>query len=102
MGGRNISYGVNFSGTFDGDQIVYDIDKTEDYVRDDFIMAFLEIQGWGGLIYRFEATNPHEQYRCRIRTRYSGGTIATGSLSEIEDSCSHAGEKYAIKIRGTF
>ena len=50
MGGRNISYGVNFSGTFDGDQIVYDIDKTEDYVMDDFIMAFLEIQGWGGLI----------------------------------------------------
>ena len=102
MGSRNISYGVNFSGTFDGDQLVYDIDKIEDYYMEDFIMAFLEIQGWGGLIYRFEATNPHEQYRCRVRTRYSGGTIATGSLSEIEDSCSHAGEKYAIKIRGTF
>ena len=102
MGGRNISYGINFSGTLDGDQIVYDIDKTEDYVMDDFIMGFLEIQGWGGLIYRFEATNPHEQYRCRIRTRYTAGTIATGNLNEIEDSCSHAGEKYAIKIRGTF
>ena len=65
-------------------------------------MAFLEIQGWGGLIYRFEATNPPEQYRCRIRTRYVGGTIATGRLNETEDSCSHTGEKYAIKIRGTF
>ncbi|MDA1372668.1 MAG: hypothetical protein O2971_18185 [Proteobacteria bacterium] len=40
--------------------------------------------------------------RCRIRERYTGGTIATGVLSEIEDSCSHSGEKYAIKIRGTF
>ncbi len=69
---------------------------------DDFVIAFLEIQGWGGLIYRFEAYNFHEQDRCRIRSRYVGGTIATGALNEIEDSCSHPGEKYAIKIRGTF
>ena len=102
LSSQNISYGLNFSGTFDGNQLVYDIDKVEDYYMDDFIMAFLEIQGWGGLIYRFEATNPHEQYRCRIRTRYVGGTIATGRLNETEDSCSHTGEKYAIKIRGTF
>ena len=61
-----------------------------------------KIQGWGGLTYRFETYSPHEQERCRIRSRYVGGTIATGVLDEIEDSCSHAGEKYAIKIRGTF
>ncbi|MDP6417065.1 MAG: hypothetical protein QGG54_18815, partial [Gammaproteobacteria bacterium] len=67
-----------------------------------FIMAFLEIQGWGDLTFRFEATNFHESYRCRIRERYVGGTIATGVLNETEDSCCHAGEKYAIKIRGTF
>ncbi|MDG2140080.1 MAG: TonB-dependent receptor plug domain-containing protein [Gammaproteobacteria bacterium] len=102
MSGRNINYGLNISGSFDGDQMIYDIDKIEDYYRDDFIIAFLEVQGWGGLIYRFEATNIHEQYRCRIRSRYVNGTIASGRLDEIEDSCSHAGEKYAIKIRGTF
>jgi hypothetical protein len=102
MSGRNINYGINISGSFDGDQMIYDIDKIEDYYRDDFIIAFLEVQGWGGLIYRFEATNIHEQYRCRIRSRYVDGTIASGRLDEIEDSCSHAGEKYALKIRGTF
>ena len=102
LGSRNISYGLSFRGSLDGDQIVYDIDKVEDYYYDDFIMGFLEIQGWGGLIYLFQVTNPHESYRCRIRTRYAYGTIATGSLSEIEDSCSHSGEKYAIKVRGTF
>ena len=102
MSGRNINYGIDVSGNFDGDQMIYDIDKIEDFYMDDFIMAFLEIQGWGGLIYRFEATNVHEQYRCRIRSRYVDGTIANGKLNEIEDSCSHAGEKYAIKIRGTF
>ena len=69
---------------------------------DDFIMAFIELQGWGGLTYRFEATNFHEQERCRVRSRYIGGTIATGSFNEIENSCSQAGEKYAIKVRGTF
>ena len=102
MSDRNINYGANVSGSFNGDQMIFDIDKIEDYYRDDFIVAFLEIQGWGGLIYRFEATNIHEQYRCRVRSRYVDGTIASGRLDEIEDSCSHAGEKYAIKIRGTF
>lgn len=99
---RSINYGINYNDSFEGGRLAYDIDKIEDYDQDPFIMAFLEVQGWAGLTYRFEATNFHEQYRCRIRTRYENGTIATGNISEIEDSCSHAGEKYAIKIRGTF
>lgn len=102
MSARNINYGINVNGSFRGGRKVYDIDKIEDYNADDFIIAFVEVQGWGGLIYRFEATNFHESERCRIRERYLGGTIASGYLSEIENSCSHAGEKYAIKIRGTF
>ena len=102
MATRSINYGINVSGSFEGGQVLYDIDKIEDFDMDDFVIAFLEIQGWGGLIYRFEAYNFHEQDRCRIRSRYVGGTIATGALNEIEDSCSHPGEKYAIKIRGTF
>ena len=99
---RSINYGVNFNDSFEGGRIAWDIDKIEDYDMDPFILAFVELQGWGGLTYRFEATNFHEQYRCRVRSRYVGGTIATGSLDEVEDSCSHSGEKYAIKIRGTF
>jgi len=99
---RDINYGINVNGSFYGDTVVYDIDKIESYDGDDFIMAFLEIKGWGGLTYRFEATNVHEQERCRLRERYVDGTIATGVLHETEDSCSHSGEKYAIKIRGTF
>lgn len=99
---RSINYGLNYNDSFEGGRLAYDIDKIEDYDQDAFIMAFVEVQGWAGLTYRFEATNFHEQYRCRVRTRYENGTIATGNISEIEDSCSHAGEKYAIKIRGTF
>ena len=99
---RSINYGINVSGSFEGGQFLYDIDKIEDFDMDDFVIAFLEIQGWGGLTYRFEAYNFHEQERCRIRSRYIQGTIASGVLNEIENSCSHAGEKYAIKIRGTF
>tara|TARA_B100001142_G_scaffold153519_1_gene153982 strand:+ start:1780 stop:3948 length:2169 start_codon:yes stop_codon:yes gene_type:complete len=102
MASRNVNYGINVSGSFEGGSIVYDIDKIEKYDMDDFIMAFIELQGWGGLTYRFEATNFHEQERCRVRSRYIGGTIATGSFNEIENSCSQAGEKYAIKVRGTF
>lgn len=100
--GSNINYGLNFNDSFEGGRIAWDIDKVEDYDSDPFVMAFVELQGWWDLTYRFEATNFHESYRCRIRTRYENGTIATGTISEIEDSCSHAGEKYAIKIRGTF
>lgn len=102
MATRNINYGINVSGDIYGNTRVYDIDKIESYDGDDFILAFLEIQGWAGLTFRFEAYNVHEQYRCRRRERYVDGNIATGLLNEIENSCSHAGEKYAIKIRGTF
>lgn len=101
--GRNINYGFNFNDSLEnGGRFAYDIDKIEEYDSDPFIMAFIETQGFAGLTYRFEATNFHESYRCRLRTRYENGTIATGNISEIENSCSHAGEKYAIKIRGTF
>ncbi len=99
---RSINYGINYNESFEGGILAYDIDKIEDYDSDGFLLAFVEMQGWGGLTYRFEATNVHESYRCRIRTRFENGTIATGTISEIEDSCSHTGEKYAIKIRGTF
>lgn len=99
---RNLNYGITYRKEIPGDRKVYDIDKIEAYAQDAFVILFLEIQGWAGLTYRFEATNIHESERCRIRSRFVGGTIATGSLNEIEDSCSHNGEKYAIKIRGTF
>ena len=52
------------------------------------------------MIYRFEARDSGE--RCRIRTRYIAGTIATGTIGELEDSCSESGPTLAIKIRGTF
>lgn len=99
---RNMNYGFTYRNSLKDNNKVYDIDKIESYNSDAFVIMFLEIQGWGDLTYRFEATNIHESERCRVRSRYVGGTIATGTLNEIEDSCSHTGEKYAIKIRGTF
>jgi outer membrane receptor for ferrienterochelin and colicins len=99
---RDINYGLNYQGAFNGGNVVHDIDKIESYSSEDTVTLFIETQGWAGLTFRFEVTDPHERYRCRIRQRYTGGTIATGSLSEIEDSCSRAGEIYELKIRGTF
>ena len=52
------------------------------------------------MIYRLEVRDSRD--RCRVRTRYAGGTIATGYIEEIEDSCSDAGPVLALKIRGTF
>lgn len=102
MPARNINYGFTYRNNILDGSKVYDIDRIESYNSDAFSILFVEYQGLEGMTLRFEATNPHESERCRVRLRYNGGTIATGALSEIEDSCSHAGEKYAIKIRGTF
>jgi len=99
---RNINYGITYRKEIPGGTQRFDIDKIESFAQDAFVIMFLEVQGWAGLTYRFETTNIHESERCRIRSRYIGGTIASGTLNEIEDSCSHTGEKYAIKIRGTF
>ncbi len=98
----SLSYGFDYSHGFRGNRKAYDIDKIEDYNSGDFMIAFAEKVGFMGFTYRFEAFNVVEGERCRVRSRYLGGTIATGYLNEIEDSCSNTGIKYAIKIRGTF
>ncbi|MDX1490115.1 MAG: TonB-dependent receptor plug domain-containing protein [Pseudohongiellaceae bacterium] len=99
---RNMNYGFNFYHNFSGNNKLYDINKIEDYDAGDQLSLWFETIGFGGLTYRFETMNTLNTERCRIRSRYVGGTIATGSLDEIEDSCSVTGVKYAIKIRGTF
>jgi outer membrane receptor for ferrienterochelin and colicins len=98
----SLNYGFNYNHGFTGNRKAYDIDKIEDYNSGDFLIAFVEKVGFMGLTYRFETMNIMEGERCRDRYRYVGGTIATGFLNEIEDSCSNTGIKYAIKIRGTF
>ncbi len=102
MASAPVNYGLNFNYSLQDNRLAYDVDRIESYNSDPFAVAFFEYQGIENFIIRLEATNVHESERCRVRTRYAGGTIATGSISEIENSCSHAGEKYAIKLRGTF
>jgi hypothetical protein len=97
-----MNYGFSYNHGFSGNRKLYDIDKIEDYYSGDFLTTFVETVGFAGLTYRFEAMNLLEGERCRERYRYTGGTIATGSLAEIEDSCSNTGVKLALKIRGTF
>ena len=80
--------------------MVWDIDKTEHYSPALSWFAWAETQAWGGLVYRFEARDSNE--RCRLRTRYAGGTTVTGYVNEVEDSCSINGPTLAIKVRGTF
>ncbi|MEZ5492289.1 MAG: TonB-dependent receptor [Gammaproteobacteria bacterium] len=97
---RSMNWGFNYRREFYNEFMVYDIDKTERYPKFGSYFGWFEMQRWGGLIYRLEARDNRD--RCRIRTRYINGTIATGVIDEIEDSCSDAGPVYAIKIRGTF
>jgi outer membrane receptor protein involved in Fe transport len=97
---RSLNWGFNIRHNISGNNIVYDIDKTEEYDSDDFLRTWVEMIGWGGLTYRFETMDNGE--RCRLRSRYINGTIGTGLLNEMEKSCSTAGLKLALKIRGTF
>lgn len=97
---NNMNWGFNYRREFYNDFLVFDVDKIEEYPKVGSISSWAEIQAWGGLVYRFEVRD--QRHRCRIRTRYTNGTIATGVVDEIEDSCSDAGPVYAIKIRGTF
>ncbi len=97
---NNMNWGFNYRREFYNDFTVWDVDKIEIYPKVGSYSSWFEIQAWGGLVYRFEARDQRD--RCRIRTRYTNGTIATGVVDEIEDSCSDAGPVLAIKIRGTF
>ncbi|MED5312156.1 MAG: TonB-dependent receptor plug domain-containing protein [Pseudomonadota bacterium] len=97
---NNTNWGFSANKRFLNDFMAWDIDKTEHYSPDWTWFAWAETQAWGGLVYRFEARDSGE--RCRLRTRYAGGTTVTGYVNEVEDSCSINGPIYAIKIRGTF
>lgn len=97
---NNMNWGFNYRREFYNEFKVWDVDKIEEYPKVGFISGWLEVQAWGGLVYRFEGRDA--RHRCRIRTRYINGNIATGEIDEIEDSCSDAGPVWAIKVRGTF
>ncbi len=102
LSGMSLNYGFNYNHGFKDNRKAFDVDKWEDYNSGDFMTTFVETVGFMGLTYRFETMNLLKGERCRERYRYVGGTIATGNLNEIENSCSDTGIKYAIKIRGTF
>jgi hypothetical protein len=97
---NNMNWGFNYRREFYNEFRVWDVDKIEQYPKVGSIFSWVEVQAWGGLVYRFEARDSRD--RCRVRTRYINGNIATGNIDEIEDSCSDAGPVLAIKIRGTF
>ena len=97
---NNMNWGFNYRREFYNEFKVWDVDKIEQYPKVGSFSGWVEVQAWGGLVYRFEARDAGD--RCRIRTRYINGNIATGEIDEIEDSCSDAGPTLAIKIRGTF
>ena len=97
---NNMNWGFNYRREFYNEFRVWDVDKIEQYPKVGSIFSWVEVQAWGGLVYRFEARDSRD--RCRVRTRYINGNIATGNIDEIEDSCSDAGPVLAIKLRGTF
>ena len=97
---NNMNWGFNYRREFYNEFRVWDVDKIERYPKVGSIFSWVEVQAWGDLVYRFEARDSRD--RCRVRTRYINGNIATGNIDEIEDSCSDAGPVLAIKIRGTF
>ncbi|HJO12600.1 MAG TPA: TonB-dependent receptor, partial [Gammaproteobacteria bacterium] len=97
---RNMNWGFNVNDGFDGANINYDIDKTEEYGGSYSYFSWVEMVGWGGLTYRFEARD--NNIRCRTRIRFENRTIGDGGLRELEKSCFTTGAVLALKVRGTF
>ena len=97
---RNMNWGFSIRNRFDGNNITYDIDKNEEYEGSNSYFSWVEMQGWGGLTYRFEARD--EFVRCRSRDRFENRSVGDGGLRELEKSCWDTGTVLALKVRGTF
>jgi outer membrane receptor for ferrienterochelin and colicins len=97
---RNMNWGFNVSNRFDGANRNYDIDKIEEYGGSYTYFSWVEIRGWGGLTYRFEARD--NNIRCRTRIRFENRSVGDGGLRESEKSCFTTGPVLALKVRGTF
>ncbi|MGM0632809.1 MAG: TonB-dependent receptor plug domain-containing protein [Pseudomonadota bacterium] len=98
---QNITYGFDYRDSFNDGLKRYDIQQIESFNADAFMVAYLQKVAFGGVTFRLESMNFLDTGRCRIRTRYPE-RIRETIPSLIEDSCSNAGRKYAIKIRSTF
>ncbi|MDA1371539.1 MAG: TonB-dependent receptor plug domain-containing protein [Proteobacteria bacterium] len=97
---RNMNWGFNINTRFDGGNVTYDINKTEEYEGSSSYFSWVEMQGWGGLTYRFEASD--QFVRCRPRDRFENRTVGDGGLRELEKACWDTGVVLALKVRGTF
>ena len=97
---RNMNWGLNINTRFDGGNITYDINKTEEYEGSSSYFSWVEMQGWRGLTYRFEASD--QFVRCRPRDRFENRTVGDGGLRELEKACWDTGVVLALKVRGTF
>jgi hypothetical protein len=97
---RNMNWGFSIRNRFDGNNITYDIDKNEEYEGSNSYFSWVEMQGWGGLTYRFEARD--EFVRCRSRDRFENRSVGDGGLRELEKACWDTGTVLALKVRGTF
>ena len=97
---RNMNWGFNIRKGFDGERVNYDIDKTEEYTGEFSYFSWIEMVGWGGLTYRFEARD--DKMRCRTRLRYENRSVGDGGFREREKSCFFSGATLALKVRGTF
>lgn len=98
---QNITYGFDYRDSFNDGLKRYDIQQIESFNADAFMMVYAQKVAFDGITFRLESMNFLDTGRCRIRTRFPGRIMETAP-SLIEDSCSNAGRKVAIKIRSTF
>lgn len=97
----SMNYGLNYNSRINGNRVFFDIDNRFDFVIPSNLSAFVEKVGFGGLTYRFEASNLEDIEICAERRRYNG-RLLDGDLKELEYNCSKTGMQFAFKLRGTF
>lgn len=97
----NLSYGLTYNARAHDGRYVYEIDNRFTWIIPTNLSAFVEMVGFGGLTYRFEASNLADFEACALRRRYDG-YLRDGVIKEIERNCSVTGSQFAFKVRGTF
>jgi len=64
-------------------------------------MPLWKMVGFGGLTYRFEASNNLAVFEaCALRRRYDG-YLRDDVIKEIERNCSVTGSQFVLKVQGT-
>lgn len=96
-----LHYGFDYRHPFNGGESEVDVATIEKKDDRRSLTMYVSKVAFDDVTFRLESINTLNDAYCRERLRFDG-SVASGNLRELENSCSRNGTKLAFRVRTTF